>query len=94
MARLTRERRRGGARHDPGELTVDVRTPLISALLGTLTLALGPGEDRRSRDYAELLHAYARGDRMEALAGLGRWSDDDLARQLGLVSGTYGFATQ
>jgi tetratricopeptide (TPR) repeat protein len=35
--------------------------------------------------YFELIRRYARGERAEAIAGLGAWSERDLARQLGAV---------
>jgi tetratricopeptide (TPR) repeat protein len=56
----------------------------VAALLGaaeaTLAPAAGPAFTRE--EYFELVRRYARGERAEAVAGLGAWSERDLARQL------------
>ena len=62
---------------------------LVAAALTALTLATvaapvpaGAQPALTRESYFELIRRYARGERAEAVAGLGAWSERDLARQL------------
>jgi tetratricopeptide (TPR) repeat protein len=59
------------------------------AVAALAAAAAGAQDARRQRfsraEYVELVRRYARGERAAALAGLGAWSERDLARQLASV---------
>jgi tetratricopeptide (TPR) repeat protein len=53
----------------------------VASLAGTAR----PPASRLDPRYLELLHLYARGERAQAVAALGEWSDGSLRKQVGIV---------
>ena len=66
-------------------LAMPVAAALAAATLAAAPAALGAQSAFSRAEYFELIRHYARGERAEAVARLGAWSERDLARQLASV---------
>ena len=58
-----------------------VAVALAAVAIATVPAAVAQSVFSRA-DYVDLVRRYARGERAQAIAGLGAWSERDLARQL------------